>query len=96
MDDDKKLILVIVALWIVQTVLVFGPLRTAIEIQLIGFLFPYIDFFNSFDNLPQPEQVGLLVYIITVVVVWVKDALITHLLTKTFRKLISRARAFTT
>lgn len=85
MDDDLKIILVIIGLWIVQSVLAIGPLRSELEIMLILSLVPYVDFIISIGNLVSSTEPGSLLFYIQFIIILLKDALITYIYQK-YRK----------
>jgi len=86
MDDDWKLIISIIVLWLVQTFLTIGPLRTQIEEQFILSLVPGLDIIVELGNLPNLDEVGPLIYSIKILIILIKDALIVDLLAKIRRK----------
>ena len=80
MDDDRKLIVVIIALWIVQAVFTLGsPLRTELETTLILSLVPGLDLFIEVLKLIGEEDVSSVWFYIKFFVILIKDALIAYL-----------------
>lgn len=89
MDDDLKIILVVIGLYIVQTLLAVGPLRTQLETTLILSLVPGLDLIIAIGNLVSTTEVGSVLYYIQFMIILVKDTLIAILiarLKKLFKK----------
>lgn len=79
MDDDRKIIAVIIGLWFVQAALAVGPLRTNLEIMLVLSLVPPIDLVIEMLQLFGEGEVGTGWFYIQFFVILVKDALIAFL-----------------
>jgi len=83
--DDWKVIAVIIGLWIVQTLLTVGPLRTELETMLVLSLVPGLDLLIETLKLLSEGDVGSIWFYIKYAVILIKDALIAYIIGK-FKK----------
>ena len=82
MNDDSKLILVIIGLWVIQSVLALGPLRSELEIMLVLSLVPVVDLIIGVGNLVGNTEPGSLWFFIQFLIILLKDGLIVYIYEK--------------
>jgi hypothetical protein len=79
-ESDRKIILVIIALWIVQSVFAVGSLRTELETMLILGLVPPFDLIIEVFTLLGESDVGSIMFYLKFFTILIKDVLIVTVL----------------
>jgi len=84
-DKPPNLYLIVIALWVIQTVLTVETLRTELETMLILSLIPGLDLFIEVLQVTGSSDTGSIWYAVRILVVFLKDAIIVYLIDQ-FRK----------
>ena len=79
-DEDKKVIVTIIALWIIQIGFAVGsPIREELEIRLVLSLVPPIDGIYEILKVFGEGDIGSFWFYVRLFTVWIKDALLAYL-----------------
>lgn len=77
-SDDVKILLVIAGLWLIQTVLSVGPLRSELEITLLLSLVPGLDLIIEVMKLISSTDTSSIWFYILLFTIFIKDILIVY------------------